>query len=417
MKKILFAVFIYMVAFQAEGYAQFRKKKKKEGSKEKTVPVKKDSVVWESPLKPNQSHTTSSGLKITLIREGKGFPPKMNDLVIAHYNLKLANDSVVQNSWMTGEPVKFRLGANQVIAAWEEAFTILRKGDMAELFVPAALGYGDRWAGRIPPKSDLKFTVEVVDIASSPIPFDVKGRDTVKTASGLKYVIIGMGEGEKPKVRDHVNFHFTGWLPDGRMFDSSVDRGSPVSIELGRGNVLMGWEEAFKLFPKNTVFKLIVPYQLALGEAGHPPQIPPKTDLIFDIIITDIIPANIPVPYDVSGKPQVNTKSGLQYYIADHGSGIKAEKGKYVTIHYTTYFEDGKIFDSSVERGAPKEFQLGIGSEIKGMEEGIENMKVGARFRLVIPYKLAYGEKGYPFGGIPEKTNLVVDVELLHVSD
>jgi len=83
-------------------------------------------------------------------------------------------------------------------------------------------------------------------------------------------------------------------------------------------------------------------------------------------------------------------------------------------VHYTGYLADGKIFDSSVERGEPIEFPLGQGMVIPGWEEGIALMNVGDKLRLVIPFNLAYGEAGRP-PMIPQKADLTFDVELIEV--
>jgi FKBP-type peptidyl-prolyl cis-trans isomerase len=95
-------------------------------------------------------------------------------------------------------------------------------------------------------------------------------------------------------------------------------------------------------------------------------------------------------------------------------AGVKAEAGKNVKVHYTGYLQDGKKFDSSVERGEPIEFPLGKGNVIKGWDEGIALLHTGEKARLVIPYQLAYGEQGYP-GAIPPKATLIFDVELVEV--
>ena len=93
---------------------------------------------------------------------------------------------------------------------------------------------------------------------------------------------------------------------------------------------------------------------------------------------------------------------------------MQAEAGKTVKVHYTGYLTDGKKFDSSVERGEPIAFPLGMGNVIKGWDEGIALMKTGEKARLIIPYQLAYGEQGYP-GAIPPKATLIFDVELVEV--
>lgn len=108
------------------------------------------------------------------------------------------------------------------------------------------------------------------------------------------------------------------------------------------------------------------------------------------------------------------TSSGLQYEEQKVGDGPSPTKGKKVTVHYTGWLTDGTKFDSSVDRGSPFDFTLGVGQVIKGWDEGVATMKVGGKRRLVIPSDLAYGPKGYP-GVIPGGATLVFDVELLGV--
>lgn len=96
------------------------------------------------------------------------------------------------------------------------------------------------------------------------------------------------------------------------------------------------------------------------------------------------------------------------------GTGDEAKDGMKVKIHYTGAFLDGKKFDSSVDRGTPFEFVLGQKQVIEGMEIGIKGMKIGSKRTLVIPAKMAYGEKGAG-NVIPPNTPLRFEVELLGV--
>lgn len=110
----------------------------------------------------------------------------------------------------------------------------------------------------------------------------------------------------------------------------------------------------------------------------------------------------------------MKTESGLEYIETEAGSGEQAVPGKTVRVHYTGRFPDGRVFDSSVERGEPIEFILGAGRVIKGWDEGIALMNVGGKGQLTIPPHLGYGERGAG-GVIPPNATLVFDVELVEV--
>jgi peptidylprolyl isomerase len=122
------------------------------------------------------------------------------------------------------------------------------------------------------------------------------------------------------------------------------------------------------------------------------------------------LPADIPA---VTGNPQ--TIYALRYVDATVGTGAPALPGQYYTVHYTGWLHDGTKFDSSVDRGQPFEFLQGSHHVIAGWDEGFAGMKVGGKRRMLIPYQLAYGERGRP--GIPPKADLIFDIELLNVRD
>jgi peptidylprolyl isomerase len=111
---------------------------------------------------------------------------------------------------------------------------------------------------------------------------------------------------------------------------------------------------------------------------------------------------------------ETTTPSGLKY--TDHvvGEGESPQKGKKVTVHYTGTLTDGKKFDSSVDRGSPFSFTIGVGQVIKGWDEGVMSMKVGGKRTLNIPPDLGYGSQGAG-GVIPPNAALVFEVELLGV--
>ena len=118
-------------------------------------------------------------------------------------------------------------------------------------------------------------------------PGDPVSGDWTQTASGLRYFDIVVGSGPRPAgPTSSVTVHYTGWLVDGTQFDSSVDRGTPSSFRLNR--VIAGWTEGVGSMRIGGKRKLIIPFRLAYGERGRPPQIPPRATLIFDIELLEI---------------------------------------------------------------------------------------------------------------------------------
>jgi FKBP-type peptidyl-prolyl cis-trans isomerase len=111
---------------------------------------------------------------------------------------------------------------------------------------------------------------------------------------------------------------------------------------------------------------------------------------------------------------EITTESGLKYIVLKEGAGAVPKKGDMVKAHYTGWLVNGTKFDSSVDRGEPLKFQVGVGQVIKGWDEALLSMKVGEKRKLTIPGNLAYGKKGYP-GVIPPDATLIFDVELLEI--
>ena len=108
----------------------------------------------------------------------------------------------------------------------------------------------------------------------------------ITTASGLQYEVLTEGTGPKPKASDTVTVHYKGTLTNGKVFDSSYDRGEPISFPLDR--VIKGWTEGLQLMSVGSKYRLTIPSQLGYGAAGAGGVIPPNATLIFEVELLKI---------------------------------------------------------------------------------------------------------------------------------
>ncbi|MCU0305684.1 MAG: FKBP-type peptidyl-prolyl cis-trans isomerase [Thermoanaerobaculales bacterium] len=251
-------------------------------------------------------------------------------------------------------------------------------------------------------------------VAANPIdaPPDVAAppADAEVTASGLASKVLAPGTGTvHPEAWDTVTVHYTGWTTDGKMFDSSVQRGQPASFPLNR--VVRGWTEGLQLMVVGEKRRFWIPEELAYG--GRPGA--PQGMLVFDVELIGITEAPDPpaTPADVAAPPAdaKATPSGLASKVLAAGDGTAhPDPWDIVTVNYTGWTTDGQMFDSSITRGQPASFPLN--RVIPGWTEGLQLMVVGESRRLWIPEELAYkGQQGRPQG------MLVFDVELLGIED
>ncbi|MBS1551086.1 MAG: FKBP-type peptidyl-prolyl cis-trans isomerase [Bacteroidetes bacterium] len=119
--------------------------------------------------------------------------------------------------------------------------------------------------------------------------------DTVTTPSGLKYIIIEKHDGIKAEEGKAVEVHYTGYLLDGKVFDSSLERNEPIEFVLGSGMVIKGWEEGIALMNTGDKMRLIIPPDLAYGKKGSGGVIPPDATLVFDVELLSVNEPKIPI--------------------------------------------------------------------------------------------------------------------------
>jgi len=110
----------------------------------------------------------------------------------------------------------------------------------------------------------------------------------MKTASGLEYIEVEAGNGAQAEAGKTVSVHYTGKFQDGKVFDSSVSRGEPITFQLGKGKVIKGWDEGIALMKVGGKAQLIIPPELGYGERGAGGVIPPNATLLFDVELVDV---------------------------------------------------------------------------------------------------------------------------------
>jgi peptidylprolyl isomerase len=188
------------------------------------------------------------------------------------------------------------------------------------------------------------------------------------------------------------------------MFDSSYARKAASTFPVNR--VIKGWGEGVQLMVAGEKRRFWIPQELAY--AGQPGR--PAGMLVFDVEMVEFTPSPTVAPPDVAAAPRdsAKTNSGIAYKVIKPGTGsAHPTKNSTVTVHYTGWTTDGKMFDSSVERGQPASF--GLGEVIAGWTEGVQLMVVGEKTRFWIPEKLAYKGERPPYGV------LVFDIELISI--
>jgi peptidylprolyl isomerase len=254
-------------------------------------------------------HKLADGLKIEDVKIGKGRAAQPGDSVSVHYTGWLANGKIFDASKFHGnKPFSFQLGAGQVIKGWDIGVVGMKPGGIRQLVIPPKLAYGSQGAPpTIPPNATLTFRIHLI-ATNTPTTAGKRRaqKRTVKPntkpatkfvkawklADGLKIEEVKLGKGPVVKSGQTIAVHYTGWLPNGTIFDASSLHGDQqFTFQVGAGQVIKGWDIGVVGMRVGGIRQLVIPAKLAYGKAGSPPTIPANTPLIFKIHLLAIQPA------------------------------------------------------------------------------------------------------------------------------
>lgn len=227
--------------------------------------------------------TLENGLKYEVLKEGTGDLASETEILVFGFAVWMGEERLLDCTERQGQNLKGSAKDSR-FPILAEAARLLKPGARYRFEGPAKLTIGEAALRGMPPDAVLVWELEHVrKIVSLPIPeFQASPEDKIKTtASGLKYEILKEGTGKSPAMGQKVTVHYAGWLTDGKLFDSSFSGGEPISFSLGQ--VIQGWNEGLPLMKEGAVFKFTIPQELAYGESGSPPAIPPKSTLIFHV--------------------------------------------------------------------------------------------------------------------------------------
>jgi FKBP-type peptidyl-prolyl cis-trans isomerase len=249
--------------------------------------VKAPEVPPDVAAPPKDAKKTKSGVFYKVLSKGTGDKkPNSWDRVKVQYSAWTTDGKMFDSSVTKGRPGDYSLEG--MMPGWSEGIQTMVVGQKNRFWIPEELAYKGR-PGR--PTGMLVYETELVEVKEMPqpppTPKDVKAppRDAKKTEKGVFYKVLVKGTGSaKPTDKSKVKVHYTGWTTDGKMFDSSVTRGKPITF--GLDNVIPGWTDGLQQMTVGEKTRMWIPEELAYkGKPGRPQGM-----LVFEVELLEIDP-------------------------------------------------------------------------------------------------------------------------------
>jgi peptidylprolyl isomerase len=372
------------------------------------------SINGYSQKKTDVLKKTTSGIEYKILTKGIGKKCKKGFRVFINYTTKIKPDTIFDSNLNLGKPFSFILGQEEVLKGWDEGLLLLSVGDSAEFKIPPMLAYGEKKKGSIPANTTLQFNVKVVKLEQA--FYDLQKKDTILFKSGLKKIIGSVGKGQKVKVFNNVTIGFTGYFVNSQgyklIFQSSHANSSFATFQLGIGRMVQGLDEGIATMNVGEKSTFIIKPELGFGKEKNG-MIPANTTLYFDV---ELLSCDNPF-YEALNTDTIYTKNGVKVVpvLKQKGNYIKTEN--VVLFDYTGYFINNQgnpvIFDNTIETKQPILMRPSLKSTNPGLSEGILQLKNGEKAKIIVPSKLAFGEKGAAI--IPPNQTLIYDVNILKV--
>jgi FKBP-type peptidyl-prolyl cis-trans isomerase len=233
------------------------------------------------PANPDKQKALADGIKYEVAVVGTGAQVAADNVVSLRYAIFQADGTLADCSERNNDHLISGSLDTLPVPFLKQVVENCKVGDVLRVEVPMAA---------LPRSSgDTVWQLEVVSTKPKPQAPKFRVPDPAKvvtTQSGLQYEVIGNGEGDSPKATDNVVAHYTGWLLDGTLFDSSHERGEPSEFPLNR--VIRGWTEGLQLMKPGAKFLFQIPGDLAYGAQGREPKIKPNATLVFLVELVEV---------------------------------------------------------------------------------------------------------------------------------
>lgn len=302
---------LYMIDIMTREETMEQEKYKLDSLKEK------EQLLITKYLKQKKATLNKDGIYFKTLKKGSGLKPKDGQMLITHYDLNILEGKLIYSSKTSNTTVDFAFNSQFETEGFKVALRNMSKGEIAEFLIPSNLAFGEKgMRDKIAPYCAIIYHLEIIDILSKEDYKNIKENEKEKenislkseeikkiekyltdnnlsnnptTESGLYYMESKKGKGPRIKSGDKIKVHYSLYLLDGKLVDSSVERGIPLDIEVDKTSVIQGWHEGLKLMNVGSKAKLLIPSSLGYGDRKRSEDILPYTPLLFELEVLEII--------------------------------------------------------------------------------------------------------------------------------